>query len=93
MRILSRTAQFKKDYKRESRGRNRLVLDKELRTVLELLLVDEALSPRYRDHALAGNWEGFRDCHLRPYLVLIYAKPDEDALILVRLGSHSELSL
>ena len=34
---------------------------------------------------------GFRDCHIRPDLVLIYEKPDAHTLRLVRLGSHSEL--
>jgi mRNA interferase YafQ len=34
-----------------------------------------------------------RDCHIRPDLILIYRKPDDDNLELVRLGSHSELGL
>ena len=93
MRTPSRTTQFKKDYKRESGGRHRHVLDDELRAVLELLLTDTVLPPQYRDHALTGSWAGFRDCHLRPDLVLIYSKPDAHTLALVRLGSHSELSL
>jgi mRNA interferase YafQ len=42
---------------------------------------------------LMGNWEDHRDCHLRPDLVLIYKKPDSATLQLIRLGSHSELSL
>jgi mRNA interferase YafQ len=42
---------------------------------------------------LTGDWKDHRDCHIRPDLVLIYRKPDADALELVRLGSHSELSL
>lgn len=93
MRTPSRTAQFKKDYQRESKGRHRHVLDDALRAVLGLLLTDTAPPPSYRDHVLTGNWAGFRDCHLRPDLVLIYAKPDDKTLALVRLGSHSELSL
>jgi mRNA interferase YafQ len=32
-----------------------------------------------------------RDCHIRPDLVLIYRKPDQDNLDLTRLGSHSQL--
>ena len=40
---------------------------------------------------LSGEWSGFRDCHIKPDLVLIYEKPDTDTLRLVRLGSHSEL--
>ena len=40
---------------------------------------------------LSGEWSGFRDCHVKPDLVLIYEKPGTDTLRLVRLGSHSEL--
>jgi len=40
---------------------------------------------------MTGNWTDFRDCHVRPDLVLIYRKVGDDALQLVRLGSHSEL--
>jgi mRNA interferase YafQ len=50
---------------------------------------DEALAERFRDHPLSGEWAGFRDC--QPDLVLIYEKPDDETLRLVRLGSHSEL--
>jgi len=51
------------------------------------------LEPGHRDHALTGDWKDYRDCHIKPDLVLIYQKPDADTLRLVRLGSHSELSL
>jgi mRNA interferase YafQ len=58
-----------------------------------MLAADTAL-PRYNfDHALTGEWSDHRDCHIRPDLVLIYRKADADRLILVRLGSHSELGL
>jgi Bacterial toxin of type II toxin-antitoxin system, YafQ len=52
---------------------------------------DRPLPQRYFDHPLSGEWSGFRDCHIRPDLVLIYEKPDVHTLRLVRLGSHSEL--
>ncbi|MBV9693274.1 MAG: type II toxin-antitoxin system YafQ family toxin, partial [Alphaproteobacteria bacterium] len=42
---------------------------------------------------LGGDWKDHRDCHIKPDLVLIYRKPDAKTLELVRLGSHSELSL
>jgi mRNA interferase YafQ len=48
---------------------------------------------RYVDYPLAGEWNDHRDCHIRPDLVLTYPKPDDGALELVRLGSHSELGL
>jgi mRNA interferase YafQ len=43
------------------------------------------------DHALRGEWKDFRDCQVKPDLVLIYRKPGVDVLQLVRLGSHNEL--
>jgi mRNA interferase YafQ len=52
-----------------------------------------SLPTRYVDHPLAGEWKDHRDCHIRPDLILIYRKPDAESLELVRLGSHSELSL
>jgi mRNA interferase YafQ len=67
-----------------------------LAEVLTLLQADMALPERYRDHALTGNWKDYRDCHIKPDLLLIYQKTDQDELLileLVRLGSHSELDL
>jgi mRNA interferase YafQ len=93
MRTADYTGQFKRDYKREKKGQHRLTLDTDLRAVLTALLKDEPLEIRFRDHALTGKWMDFRDCHIKPDLVLIYQKIGEDILRLVRLGSHSELGL
>jgi len=43
--------------------------------VLTALAKDRPLEPRYRDHALTGDWNDHRDCHVKPDLVLIYQKP------------------
>lgn len=93
MRRISRTSRFKRDFRREAKGQYRATLEEDLRAVLSLLVADAPLPQRYRDHALAGEWKDHRDCHVRPNLVLIYRKPDDDSLELVRLGSHGELSL
>jgi mRNA interferase YafQ len=93
MRTINRTHRFKKDYKRESRGQHRAVLDELLLAAVSLLAADATLPDAMRDHALSGEWRDHRDCHLRPDLVLIYRLPDEETLELVRLGSHSALSL
>ena len=45
-----------------------------------LLLTDQVLPPPLRDHALTGDWVGYRDCHIKPDLVMIYAKPDANTL-------------
>jgi len=91
MRTIERSTKFKKDYKRELKGRYRDILESELKTVLLPLISDEALDIRYRDHDLSGNWAGYRECHIKPDLLLIYRKLDGDILKLARLGSHSEL--
>ncbi|MGA7324312.1 MAG: type II toxin-antitoxin system YafQ family toxin [Rhodomicrobium sp.] len=57
--------------------------------ILTLLITDQPLPARNRDHALTGGkWKGYRDCHIKPDLVLIYRKPDAETLQLVRLDSH-----
>ena len=68
-----------------------VVLDTLLEDILVLLLTDATLPARYQDHKLAGEWEGYRECHLKPDLLLIYEKPGDETLSLVRLGSHAEL--
>ena len=93
MRTISRTSRFKKDYKRESKGQHRLTIDEDLIAAVSLLAADQPLPDRCKDHPLTGEWKDHRDCHLKPDLVLIYRLPDAENLELVRLGSHSELSL
>lgn len=61
--------------------------------VVNRLAADTALPRRNFDHPLSGEWNDHRDCHIRPDLILIYRKPDQGSLGLVRLGSHSELGL
>ena len=90
---IERTNQFKRDYKRESKSRNREALAAEFIEILSLLADDLPLPFRCFDHALTGDWADHRDCHVRPDLVLIYRKVGNDTLQLVRLGSHSELGL
>lgn len=93
MRAIERTTRFKRDYRRESRGRHRKDLDERLAVIVNALAHDIALDPHHHDHALSGPWKEFRDCHVRPDLVLIYQKPDPTTLRLVRIGSHDELGI
>lgn len=93
MRKIEPTSQFKKDYKREAKGNYRKTIEKDLTKIITVLAEDKPLDSKNRDHALAGKWKDHRDCHIKPDLVLIYRKPDESRLQLVRLGSHSELNL
>ncbi len=93
MRQISRTGAFKRDYKRVKATLKHRGIDDDLGAVLRLLVNDESLPPKYCDHALSGQWNDHRDCHVKPDLILIYRKPDGASLQLVRFGSHSGLSL
>ena len=93
MRTIERTGQFKRDYKREAKGRHRDTLEKDFIAIVTALASGQPLAARYRDHSLTGEWKDHRDCHLKSDLILIYRKPNDKVLQLVRLGSHSELSL
>jgi mRNA interferase YafQ len=88
MRKIETQSRFKRDYKREKKTDPNL--DDILLPVLNMLAADAVMPVRLSDHALGGDWKGFRDCHIKPDLVLIYAKSD-GILSLARLGSHSEL--
>jgi mRNA interferase YafQ len=91
MRKIERTTAFRRDFKREKRGAHRPELDSILSEVVFLLAEDRSLPAKNRDHPLTGSWRDHRECHLKPDLLLIYRKPNEDVLQLVRMGSHSEL--
>lgn len=92
MRTIDRSSAFKRDFKRVmATPRHSKDVGSLLPEILKLLLVDEPLPEKNRDHALSGDWAGYRECHVKPDLLLIYRKPDADTLRLARLGSHSEL--
>ena len=80
---------FKKDFaKALKRGCNPELFEE----VLELLVHEEPLSQKYRDHSLVGNYRGYRECHIQPDWLLIY-KIDGGKLLLTlaRTGTHSDL--
>lgn len=45
-----------------------------------------------KDHALSGNWTGYRECHIQPDWLLIYKYNNNDLILtLARTGTHSDL--
>jgi len=92
MRTIERSSAFKRDYRRvKATPPHRHDLDGLLLAALALLADDQPLPDSLRDHALSGTWSSYRECHLKPDLLLIYRKADADILRLARLGSHGEL--
>ena len=62
----------------------------ELERVVSTLVSKEQIGESYREHALLGNWKGFRECHIHPDWLLIY-RIEGNELQLVRTRSHAEL--
>ena len=92
MRAIEYATAFKKDFKRvKATPHHRTDVDHLLRETIKHLTADRPLPASNRDHALTGDWSGYRECHIKPDLLLIYRKPDTGTLRLARLGSHSEL--
>lgn len=92
MRAIERSSMFKRDYKHvKAMPHYSKNLDSLITKILECLLADKALPERNCDHALSGIWKGYRECHIKPDLLLIYKKLNSSVLRLARLGSHSEL--
>ena len=85
------TGQFKKDYKLAvKRGCN----PKKLEEVITLLVNEQPLPEKYRDHVLTNsrNYTDMRECHIEPDWLLVYKVVKETLILrLIRTGSHSDL--
>ncbi len=86
------TAKFKKDYKQaQKQGLN---TDKLLQVVALIAsgTEQEKLRTEYDDHALVGNWKGYRECHIESDWILIYELLENILVLsLSRTGTHSKL--
>ena len=81
------SASFRRDMKSLSDAERQ-----DTREIIQRLARGEELDEKYRDHQLRGKLKSFRDCHIRPDLVLIYRiNGDALELYLYRIGSHSKL--
>jgi len=92
MRTIERSSAFKRDFKRvKATPSHAREVDGLVLAAARLLASDQSLPEGNRDHPLSGDWAGYRECHLKPDLLLVYRKSGDDLLKLARLGSHSEL--
>jgi mRNA interferase YafQ len=86
-RALVTTKAFERDLKRLRKRQFDLEL---LWNLIENLRLGRRLDEHHRDHALSGDWKGYRDCHVQSDWVLIYSI-DSEAVYLTRTGTHSDL--
>ncbi len=90
MNVQIKTAKsFRRDYKKLS-AKDVEATDE----VVQLLAANKSLPVKYRDHSLHGNYEGYRECHIRPDLLLVYSKNADNEIIiytLYRVNSHTNI--
>ena len=91
MRRVRYTTRFSKDLKREGKSPNNKDLPLKLQAIIDLLADDEELPLNLQDHLLVGEFVGMQELHVKPNLLLVYRKINDDTLELLRLGSHSEI--
>ena len=87
MKTVRRTSQFKQDARRMERRGKDFGLFKE---IVRNLIAEQALDLKYRDHALLGQYQGTRECHIEPDWLLVYELTQQE-VVLIRTGSHADL--
>jgi len=63
----------------------------DVQKVMAMLFLGQQLPAEYLDHALTGDWSGFRECHIGVDFLMVYENTRPDLITFVDLGSHSEL--
>ncbi len=84
---------FLKDWERLSHS-GRYDMHRLKEVMLLLIANDNMLAPEWLDHALVGEWLGYRECHVGADFLLIYkldVNPKSNAIVFVRTGTHAEL--
>jgi len=89
IQTINKTSRFKKDYRNAmKRGCDPTLFE----FVLNELVNERQLPEKYRDHSLAGEYAGHRECHINPDWLLIYMiEKNILTLTLTRTGTHSDL--
>ena len=88
MLTLQRTTAFKGSLKKYRHDEKLL---EELEKVVLLLLNEQKIPEKYRDHELKGKLKGIRELHLRPDDLLLYVLIEKERVILMAIGSHAEI--
>ena len=79
--------QFSKEIdKAKKRGKNM----EKLKKIIELLLEDELLPVKNKNHKLKGEFRDCWECHIEPDWLLVYRKTRTE-IIFVKTGTHSDV--
>jgi mRNA interferase YafQ len=81
------TRQFVKDFSLMQRRHKNI--DKIIE-IMSLIIWEDPLPVRCREHKLAGDYAGYTECHVEGDLLLIYRLP-AGKVIFSRVGTHSDV--
>ena len=91
--VLYTTNGFVKDWEKLSHsGKHDMHLIKE--AISLLMMNDGPLPAEWKDHKLTGDWEGFRECHVKGDLLLVYQIREKsycEVVVCAKIGTHSGL--
>lgn len=81
------SSKFKTDFKKLDSDSKELT-----KKIIQRLSNGETLEEKYCDHQLKGKFKEYRDCHVKPDLVLIYKLSEKTVtLTAMRISTHSNL--
>jgi mRNA interferase YafQ len=81
------THKFVKDF--DLMKRRHKNIDKIL-DIMTMIIWEEPLPAKYREHNLSGDYSGYTECHVEGNWLLIYRLPD-GKVVFSRTGTHSDL--
>ena len=87
MKAVKATNRFLRDLKLAKKRGKELV---KIETVIDTISKGQQLAPKHRPHRLQGEMRGLWECHIEPDWLLSWDDA-EDAIILVRTGTHTDL--
>ena len=87
-----RTKVFERSYRRLKQSGIKEPILHDLKSIIDTLALGKSLPAKHRDHKLTGYFSEYRECHVRPNLLLVYQIDHGNLiLILVDIGSHPYL--
>lgn len=86
MKRLIYESRFSKSWKRLKKKN---YSEEELKKAINCI-IEGTIPNKYKDHALSGNFKGYRECHIRDNWLLIYRITDSE-VILLATGTHDDL--
>jgi mRNA interferase YafQ len=92
MYLIHYTKDFKKSFSKLKKSGVKAKVIFDLETVIDTISSGRILESSYLDHKLQGTFAGYRECHIRPDLLLVYTIQEKQlVLVLVDIGSHSSI--